>query len=524
MRRLLAAASIVSLMLSLTVGSPATADPPESPSAYDTFDAVTVNTESPAGTEVPYTGTEELYVVTPAFDTSGFTVQPGESNTGSSNRNGCVLGEGAAAYAGRTAWVRFDPDVDGQLLVRALTPGYDSVLVLYRITDRPWGQVDDLSLLTSIDCSASRVGPGNEAVGACFTDGEVPCLQAEAGFAYYAQVGGLCPSSTDPTTCSDPAVPGGSTRIEIRFVPDDSDGDGVADTADDCPGTASGTQVNSAGCPDQDGDEVADADDECPTLAGNPQPPYDGCPEGPVPPDGQVGVVIVSDSGDTFTTRDATVRLGLVWPQGATHFIASNNGRDYSAPQPVAQSVPWTLQPSDAAVTRLVFVKFLGEVFDPDNVYPSAILLDPDAPRKREGLVARTWDGRFAVRLRLNDGAEGSGVRTLRLGGRTFTCRPISSPACRDYRLQRQFEAAVRSFKAVDYAGNPLTQSLKRVLCPKDGQLPVYPYPKYRGNVPYGCFRVGQQITRKAKRKFDFPSVNLRTAKVRPGVFRVRKA
>lgn len=520
MRRLTIGACALPLVLTLLVGWGASAEPPASASSYDAFDAVTLNEEDPAGTEIPYTGSDELFVVTPAFDTSTFTLQAGEAG-GATNRNGCVLGPGEAAYAGRTAWVRFDPDVDGLLLVRALTPGYDSVLVLYETADRPWGSVD-LSHLTSVDCDASADGPGNEEVGACFTAGEVPCLQARARSTYYIQVGGRCASSTDPATCSDPSVPGGTTRIELRFVPDDSDGDGVPDTADACPGTPDGTAVNSTGCPDQDGDEVADAEDECPTIPGNPD--LAGCPDGPTPPPGEVGVVILSDpGGDTFTTKDATVRLGLVWPQGATSFIASNNGRDYSAPQPLQATVPWTLEDSERAVTRQVSVKFRGQVFDPENQYTSTILLDPDAPQKREALAARTWNGRYAVRLRLSDGA-GSGVRTVRLGGRSFTCQKTAGRDCRSYGLSRQFGSRVRTFKAIDYAGNGLTNAtVRRVLCPQEGQLPVYRYPQYRNSVPYGCFRIGQRITRKAKVRHDFPSVNLRTVKVDPGVFRVRK-
>jgi len=45
----------------------------------------------------------------------------------------------------------------------------------------------------------------------------------------------------------------------------DSDGDGVADDLDQCPGTPRGVTVDAAGCPvDTDGDGVADYLDECP--------------------------------------------------------------------------------------------------------------------------------------------------------------------------------------------------------------------------------------------------------------------
>tara|TARA_R110002095_G_scaffold186877_4_gene164177 strand:- start:103 stop:885 length:783 start_codon:yes stop_codon:yes gene_type:complete len=48
----------------------------------------------------------------------------------------------------------------------------------------------------------------------------------------------------------------------------DSDGDGVVDSLDQCPNTASGVAVNAKGCPlDSDGDGVPDYKDECPNSA-----------------------------------------------------------------------------------------------------------------------------------------------------------------------------------------------------------------------------------------------------------------
>jgi OOP family OmpA-OmpF porin len=49
--------------------------------------------------------------------------------------------------------------------------------------------------------------------------------------------------------------------------PLDSDGDGVTDDLDQCPGTPAGTAVDATGCPlpmDDDGDGVANPDDKCP--------------------------------------------------------------------------------------------------------------------------------------------------------------------------------------------------------------------------------------------------------------------
>ncbi|MCR9103047.1 MAG: hypothetical protein NXI25_24045 [bacterium] len=57
----------------------------------------------------------------------------------------------------------------------------------------------------------------------------------------------------------------------------DTDGDGVADADDNCPGTASGTTVDAQGCPDTDGDAVVgladpDGSDPC-----NPDPNDAAC-------------------------------------------------------------------------------------------------------------------------------------------------------------------------------------------------------------------------------------------------------
>jgi OOP family OmpA-OmpF porin len=58
----------------------------------------------------------------------------------------------------------------------------------------------------------------------------------------------------------------------------DSDGDGVNDDADKCPGTPAGTAVNTEGCPlDSDGDGVGDADDKCPNTPAGAKVDAVGC-------------------------------------------------------------------------------------------------------------------------------------------------------------------------------------------------------------------------------------------------------
>jgi len=58
--------------------------------------------------------------------------------------------------------------------------------------------------------------------------------------------------------------------------PADSDGDGVIDSKDKCPGTPAGRKVNADGCElDRDGDGIVDGDDACPDVYAK---TADGCP------------------------------------------------------------------------------------------------------------------------------------------------------------------------------------------------------------------------------------------------------
>lgn len=59
----------------------------------------------------------------------------------------------------------------------------------------------------------------------------------------------------------------------------DSDGDGVIDDSDRCPGTSMGVVVDSTGCPlDSDGDGVFDNNDKCPETSGGVAVDINGCP------------------------------------------------------------------------------------------------------------------------------------------------------------------------------------------------------------------------------------------------------
>jgi len=66
-----------------------------------------------------------------------------------------------------------------------------------------------------------------------------------------------------------PDTPRGAT-VDLQGCPADSDGDGVFDGVDQCPDTPSGASVDLQGCPvDSDGDGVFDGIDQCPdTIRG----------------------------------------------------------------------------------------------------------------------------------------------------------------------------------------------------------------------------------------------------------------
>ena len=68
-----------------------------------------------------------------------------------------------------------------------------------------------------------------------------------------------------------PNTPAGA-RVDTWGCELDSDGDGVKDSMDECPGTPRGVAVGANGCPnDSDGDGVTDDKDQCPdTPAGQP--------------------------------------------------------------------------------------------------------------------------------------------------------------------------------------------------------------------------------------------------------------
>jgi len=75
-----------------------------------------------------------------------------------------------------------------------------------------------------------------------------------------------------------PGTPPG-VKVDINGCPLDSDGDGVPDHKDKCPGTLPGVKVDINGCPlDSDGDGVPDHRDKCPGTPPGVKVDINGCP------------------------------------------------------------------------------------------------------------------------------------------------------------------------------------------------------------------------------------------------------
>jgi OOP family OmpA-OmpF porin len=74
-----------------------------------------------------------------------------------------------------------------------------------------------------------------------------------------------------------PGTPAG-TAVDGNGCPLDDDGDGVANNSDRCPNTPAGATVDATGCePDSDGDGVGDARDQCPNTPAGTKVDEKGC-------------------------------------------------------------------------------------------------------------------------------------------------------------------------------------------------------------------------------------------------------
>ena len=93
--------------------------------------------------------------------------------------------------------------------------------------------------------------------------------------------------------------------------PPDSDGDGVPDDRDACPGTPDGVAVDDRGCPlDGDGDGVPDHKDKCPDTLAGARVGDDGCythPEEPI----TFTIIFDTERSDIRADQESTIRRGL---------------------------------------------------------------------------------------------------------------------------------------------------------------------------------------------------------------------
>ncbi|WP_447046298.1 OmpA family protein [Vreelandella sp. H-I2] len=107
---------------------------------------------------------------------------------------------------------------------------------------------------------------------------------AYTGAAAGAAIGGLLcadrtPEPVAPQCPSYGEVPAG-VAVDAEGCPLDSDGDGVPDYRDQCPGTPAGVEVNANGCPlDSDNDGVPDYRDQCPNTPAGAEVNALGCPD-----------------------------------------------------------------------------------------------------------------------------------------------------------------------------------------------------------------------------------------------------
>ena len=122
------------------------------------------------------------------------------------------------------------------------------------------------------------VGQGsvNVSLGASYWFGENWGLTLESTYNHTYPDGEE--SRVAPTFSSTPIVPQyfrHAIGVSYRFGGKDTDGDGVKDKEDACPGVPGLKAFN--GCPDTDGDGIQDSEDNCPELAGIAE--YSGCPD-----------------------------------------------------------------------------------------------------------------------------------------------------------------------------------------------------------------------------------------------------
>ena len=151
------------------------------------------------------------------------------------------------------------------------------------------GCASDYSLRDSDSHSTKQVSPRETAQLSCLkTESLEKCLESKHYALRDETPAGIkvdqwgCPLDTDGDGVPDhldkcPGTPKG-VKVDERGCPLDTDGDGVPDYRDRCPGTPEGVAVDCYGCPlDSDGDGVLDSSDKCPGTPLGALVDKDGC-------------------------------------------------------------------------------------------------------------------------------------------------------------------------------------------------------------------------------------------------------
>jgi hypothetical protein len=432
--------AVVALLMAVPAGAVA---------SYDNLDEETLNDVNSFGQEVPYTSGQARQF-TASFDTSGFTLQPGEGDE-TGNVNGCRETEGDV-FAGKTGWVRFNPDVAGKLHVIAQTPSYDSIVWIRESRETGWKTASFSDVRGPNNCSDVNDVPGDEET--TFT--------GLADRVYFVQVGGKCAGGR--ASCDQAGVPGGPTTIRLTFTPDDTDSDGVPNTLEGpgCEGAGEKGKVTADGCPDTDQDGVKDSEEGpgCVGQKGVPAAqPYNGCFDGPTPPtpDG-ARVTITSSSGDPDNTSSVDVRLRLNWPKGAREAFANNGANDADVKIPLsAEPVPWRLRAAAKSETREVVVTFKGPNINAAD--DDIITLDPAPPSVRKYVLSPSGGKRWYVGVRAADDRNGSGVSEIEVldrKSRVLRSLDVCAPACRQTvkKAVTKLKRKPRFLRVTDAVGN----------------------------------------------------------------------
>lgn len=120
-------------------------------------------------------------------------------------------------------------------------------------------------------------------------------------------------------------------------------------------------------------------------------------------PDQEIGVTI--NAGQNFTNKNS-VKLNLVWPDGATSARISNDGGFSSTGTRTSGldlEIPWVLSSgSSSKSTKIVYVRFSGSGIDQTRTYSDDIELDVIAPRI-SSVQASSVSGATKLKIRATD-------------------------------------------------------------------------------------------------------------------------